>query len=304
MTTAHPALGAPRPRGPLAWLAGLSPKWLIAILITLILVVAQLSVDLLSNLWILPATLGAAVVTEALLSKAVRGHFVSLQSAYISGISMTILTKPQQGLLWPFVLGAAISIASKYALTYRGRHLWNPTNFGISAILLIAPGSVAILSTQFDNSIWPLLVIWTVGFLVASRARILHVTAAYLVSFVALAGLRSFLTGDALLTELAPVTGPMYQLFLFFMITDPATTVRSRRGRIGVAVTIAVVECGIRLLDELPTSTPLHSLLEAPPIFALAIVGPIAKFLDLRAAAKDQLAAAKDQLAAAAPTRA
>ena len=282
MTTVDTATAPPEPRTPLQWFAALNPKWLITILITLILVVAQLSVDLLSNLWILPATLGAAVATEAVLSRVVRGHFVSIQSAYISGISMTILTKPQQGLLWPFMLGAAISIASKYALTYKGRHLWNPTNFGISVILLIAPGSVAVLSTQFDNSIWPLLVIWTVGFLVASRAKILHVTGAYLVAFVALAGLRAGLTGEAFLTELAPVTGPMYQLFLFFMITDPATTVRSKRGRIGVAVLIAVVECGIRLLDELPTLTPFHALLEAPPIFALAIVGPIAKFIDLR----------------------
>ena len=282
MSTADPALREPEPRTPLAWFAALNPKWLITILITLILVVAQFSVDLLADFWILPTALGAAVVTESLLSMALRGHLVSIQSAYISGISMTILTKPQQGLLWPFALGAAISIASKYALTYRGRHLWNPTNFGISILLLLAPGSVAVLSTQFDNSIWPLLVIWTVGFLVASRAKILHVTATYLVSFVALAGLRASITGDSFVTELAPVTGPMYQLFLFFMITDPPTTVSTKRGRIAVAICIAVVECGIRLLDELPTTTPLHALLEAPPIFALAIVGPIAKVIDLR----------------------
>ncbi|QDU69715.1 RnfABCDGE type electron transport complex subunit D [Engelhardtia mirabilis] len=282
MTTAQPTLQQPRPSSPLQWAASLNPKWLITILITLILVVAQVSVDLLSDIWILPAALGAAVLTESVLSLALRGHLVSIQSAYISGISMTILTKPQQGLIWPFVLGAAISIASKYALTYRGRHLWNPTNFGISIMLLLAPGSVAVLSTQFDNSIWPLLVIWTVGLLVASRAKILHVTGAYLASFVALAGMRALLTGDSFVTELAPVTGPMYQLFLFFMITDPPTTVSTKRGRIAVAITIAVVECGIRLLDELPVETPLHVLLQAPPIFALAIVGPIAKVIDLR----------------------
>ena len=82
--------------------------------------------------------------------------------------------------------------------------------------------------------------------------------------------------------EIAPLTGPMYQLFLLFMITDPATTVRSKRARIVVAVLIAMADTGIRLIDELPTTTPFHALLEAPPIFALAIVGPIAKWWDLR----------------------
>lgn len=282
MSTIDPGASLTSPNPFQRWFAGLSPKWLITLLITLILLVAQIQVDLLASYWVLPATVGAAMVTEVVLSAFVRGRVAPVQSAYISGISMTILTKPQQDFLWPFVLGAAISIASKYALTYRGRHLWNPTNFGISIMLLAAPGSVAVLSTQFDNSIWPLLVIWTVGLLVASRARILHVTFAYLAAFLVLTAGRAALTGESFTAEVAPLTGPMYQLFLLFMITDPATTVSTKRGRILVAVLIAICETGIRLIDELPTTTPLHTLLEAPPIFALAIVGPIAKWWDLR----------------------
>ncbi|MHC4263891.1 MAG: hypothetical protein ACYSWX_15310 [Planctomycetota bacterium] len=282
MNTATPNPALPQRSGLSGWLAGISPKWLITLLITLILVVAQIQVDLLSSYWILPATLAAAVATESLLSLFVRGRIANVQSAYISGVSMTILTKPQQDYVWPFVLGAAISIASKYALTYKGRHLWNPTNFGISVMLLAAPSSVAVLSTQFDNTIWPMLVIWSVGLLVASRARILHVTFSFLAAFIPLTALRAAITGESFAAEIAPLTGPMYQLFLLFMITDPATTVRSKRARIVVAVLIAMADTGIRLIDELPTTTPFHALLEAPPIFALAIVGPIAKWWDLR----------------------
>jgi Na+-transporting NADH:ubiquinone oxidoreductase subunit NqrB len=276
----------PPPGGPLEVLWRVPAKWLIALLITLILVVGHLGLEILASLWVLPATLGTAVACELFLSQLVRGSFGSIQSAYISGISMSILAKPQQGLMWPFVLGAALSIASKYTLTRRGRHLWNPTNFGVSALLLLAPDSVAILSTQFDNSLMPLLVIWSVGVLVAARARILHVTFSYLVAFLVLTAGRAALTGESFLGEVAPLTGPMYQLFLLFMITDPPTTVSSRRGRILVAVLIAVVEAGIRLLDELPSETLLHPLLQAPPIFALAIVGPIAKFIDIELQAR------------------
>jgi len=73
----------------------------------------------------------------------------------------------------------------------------------------------------------------------------------------------------------------MYQLFIFFMITDPRTTVASRRGRIGVAVLVAIAEALIRVAAD--THVPLPTaFLAAPPILALAIVGPIAKWLDLR----------------------
>ena len=284
-TSSGAALTPPRP-GLGGFLAGLSPKWLITMLITLIVVVGQLRFQILESLWVLPVAVGTAVLVEMALSRLVRGRIGSIQSAYISGTSMTVLTQTQQGYLWPFALGAAISITSKYALTYKGRHLWNPTNLGISLLVLLAPSSVTVLSEQWGNALGPVLIVWSVGLAVATRAKILHVTLAYAIAFVAFAGLRSGITGSAFLNELAPITGPMYQLFLFFMITDPATTVSSRRGRIGVAVAIAAVECAIRLAGELePTGLAASVLLplqQAPPIFALALVGPIAKFWDLR----------------------
>ena len=35
-----------------------------------------------------------------------------------------------------------------YVLRFRGRHLWNPTNFGVSAVVPLAPATVAVLSVQ------------------------------------------------------------------------------------------------------------------------------------------------------------
>ena len=44
-----------------------------------------------------------------------------------------------------------ISITSKYVLRLRGRHLWNPSNFGLSAVLFLAPDTVSHLSIQWGN---------------------------------------------------------------------------------------------------------------------------------------------------------
>jgi Na+-translocating ferredoxin:NAD+ oxidoreductase RnfD subunit len=84
-----------------------------------------------------------------------------------------------------------------------------------------------------------------------------------------------------LLAELAPITGPMYQLFVFFMVTDPRTTVSTRRGRMVVVAIVAVVETLIRLAGDFQLAL-LRPLYVSPPLLALAIVGPIAILWDLR----------------------
>jgi Na+-translocating ferredoxin:NAD+ oxidoreductase RnfD subunit len=63
----------------------------------------------------------------------------------------------------------------------------------------------------------------------------------------------------------------MYQLFIFFMITDPPTSVSTKRGRIIVVILIALAEFVLRL----------NHFIYAP-FFALFLVGPLAKFIDLR----------------------
>jgi Na+-transporting NADH:ubiquinone oxidoreductase subunit NqrB len=283
------AATAPEPR-PSGIYAGLDPRYLIAGLITLVLVVGQARYAILGGYERLLVALTACVVTELMLSWFVRGRVANLQSAYISGISMSLLTKPQGGFLWPFAIGGFLAIASKYVLTYRNRHLWNPTNFAISVLLLVAPNRVSILSHQWGNEVVTNAIIWIFGLVIVTRVRALHVSLAYVSGFLALAGARSLLLHQPLLPEIAPLTGPMYQLFVFFMVTDPRTTVASRRGRIVVALLVAVCEAGIRTAADFHVPMPT-AFSAAPAILALAIVGPIAKWLDLRRAAPERPAA-------------
>jgi len=257
------------------------PRYLIVFLITLVLAVGQARYSILGGYQRLATTLGVCVTTELVLSWWVRGKIANLQSAYVSGISLALLTKPQADLLWPFALGGFLAISSKYVLQYRGNHLWNPTNLAISLLLLLAPESVAILSHQWGNELATNAVIWIFGLLIATRARVVHITLTYVACFLLLAAARSALLGSPLLPEVAPLTGPMYQLFVFFMVTDPRTVVRSRKGQMIVVAIVAVAEALIRVAGDYQVAwlTPLYA---SPPILALAIVGPIAKFLDLR----------------------
>lgn len=259
----------------------IDPRYLIAFLITVVLVAAQLRYHMFGGYERLALALGVCLAVEALLSWFDRGKVVNLLSAYISGISLTLLIKPQGGALWPFALGGFLAISSKYVLRYRDNHLWNPTNFAVAALLLAAPDRISVLSHQFGNDLTTNLVIWTFGLIIAARVGVLHITLTYVVAFLVLNTVRAMALGQPVLPELAPITGPMYQLFIFFMITDPRTVVRGRQRQIVVAVLIAVVETLIRFGSDqgwpLPTAFSV-----APAFLALATVGPVAKWLDLR----------------------
>ncbi len=284
MTTGSAGATLPSQNLVLRWWARaslLDPRYLIAFLITLVLLVAQFRYHMVGGYSRLAVALLSCLATEALLSWFVRGKVVNLQSAYISGLSLTLLIKPQAGALWPFVLGGFLAIGSKYVLQYRGNHLWNPTNFAITTLLLATASRISVLSHQWGNDLATNLVIWTFGLVIAARVRVLHITLVYVASFLLLNSARAALLGQPVLPEIAPITGPMYQLFVFFMITDPRTVVRGRRWQIVVALLIAFVETVIRFGSD--QGWPLPTAFNVAPAFlALFIVGPVAKWIDLR----------------------
>ena len=266
---------------------GIDPRILSSTLLTLILVIGQWRFQILGDdylPWIV--ALATALATEIILYRLSTGGWVNILSAYISGNSVAILVKPQGTLLWPFFVGSLLAILSKYVLRYRGRHLWNPTNFCVCLMLLLAPQVVSILSHQWGNDPVMVAIIWSVGLFVVIRARVWHLTIAYVFLFAALAWVRTLFNHESFGAEIGPVTGPMYQLFMFFMITDPRTVVSGRRKQLVVVTIVALAECAIRMLADREIISGTSALAVAPAMFDLFFVGPVALWLDLRAKAR------------------
>jgi len=257
----------PAPRGWPSWLT-LDNRYLAPALITCILIAGHLSFGILEGYEKTVLAIVVAILVEMALGRLVYGLWPHPASAYITGISVGILIRSLA--LWPYALCSAISITSKYVLRIKGRHLWNPSNFGICAMLFLAGDTVASLSIQWGNYLWPMLVIWVLGSIIIWRLRRFHITATYVVAFVVLALLRSALTGTPWQSEIAPITGPMYQLFIFFMITDPKTTVRSKLGQCIVVIAVAAFETILRLNEVVYA-----------PYYALFVVGPTALSIEL-----------------------
>jgi Na+-translocating ferredoxin:NAD+ oxidoreductase RnfD subunit len=268
----------PAPRASIGF-AHIDKRYLAPILVTIVLLVGQLAFGFLESWSRTVLAIITAIGVEIVLSKLFSGKWPHLASSYISGISIGMLVRSPA--IWPYALCSAISITSKYVLRVDGRHIWNPSNFGIVAMLVLASDAVASLSVQWGNMLLPMVVVWCFGSVIIYTLGRFHITLTYVASFIGFALVRSMVTGHPFLSEVAPITGPMYQLFIFFMITDPKTTVRSFRGQCLVAFLVAAVEAGFRLLQF------VHS-----PYYALFLVGPAANLIEIAQDRRKRRAAA------------
>jgi len=248
------------------WLS-LDNRYLPPLLITCILLTAHFSFGILES----PARTALAIVTaiaaELILGQLTYGVWVHPASAYITGISCGILMRSP--FLWPYALVALISIVSKYALRIGSKHLWNPSNLGMSLVLFLAPETASLLSVQWGNVVAPMVVIWTLGSVIVYRVGRFHLSATYVVSFLLFSVIRSSVTGIPWLATVAPITGPMYQLFIFFMVTDPKTTVGPKWAQCVVVCIVAFVEMIMRLNEVVYA-----------PFYALCLVGPSALLVE------------------------
>src|ERR1044071_9644932 len=163
-------------------------RYIAPLFITFILLVGHLFYGILESYERTALAIGAAIVTELVLGRIFFGKWLNLASAYITGISVGILIRSPA--FWPFALCSVLSIMSKYVLRVKGRHLWNPSNFGICVLLFLAPETVAALTIQWGNFIWPMLVIWILGSIIIWRVKRLHISAVYVLSFFVFAFMR------------------------------------------------------------------------------------------------------------------
>lgn len=249
------------------WLS-IDNRFVPPLFITLILLVGHLSYGILESYPKTLLAIGTSIVTELILGRIFLGKWPHIASAYITGISVGILLRSPT--YWPFAICAAIAITSKYVLRFKGKHLWNPSNFGICVMLFLATSAVATLSIQWGNNLSPLIVIWVLGSLIIWRVHRIHISATYVASFLVLAILRAWIIHEPWQAEISPITGPEYQLFIFFMITDPKSTVRNRTGQCLVAVAVAVVEMFFRFGQSVYA-----------PLYALFWVGPSAMLIEM-----------------------
>jgi enediyne biosynthesis protein E5 len=158
------------------------------------------------------------------------------KSALISGLSLCLLLRTNFAAL--AVVAAVVTIASKFLIRFKGKHLFNPTNFGIVAMML-ATGQVWVSPGQWGNAAFFGFLMACLGGLVVNRAARSDVTFAFIAAYLALVFGRSFYLGEPIAIPIHRLESGALLLFTFFMISDPRTTPDARAGRVLFGVLVA-----------------------------------------------------------------
>jgi enediyne biosynthesis protein E5 len=181
----------------------------------------------------------------------VRKFVEFLLSAHITGLACAMLLYANER-LGPVMFAAVVAICSKAVLRApvgkSTRHFLNPSNFGITATLLVFSWVSVAPPYQFTENmtgvgdwILPAVIVCTGTFLNARFTHRLPLIAAWLGGFFTQAVLRSLFLDTPLEAALVPMSGVAFILYTFYMITDPATTPEGRKDQIVFGFSVAAV---------------------------------------------------------------
>ena len=160
------------------------------------------------------------------------------KSALISGLSLCLLLRTSSWTL--ALLTAVLTIASKFVFRVRGKHVFNPTNFGLVSMLAVT-GQVWASPGQWGSAALLAFLIVCAGGLVVNRAARSDVSYAFLLIWGGVVSWRAVWLGDPWTIPLHQLESGALLLFSFFMISDPKTTPDSRSGRILFAALVAAL---------------------------------------------------------------
>ncbi len=164
------------------------------------------------------------------------GNFLNfLPPCLIPGFATAMLLYPNKR-LWPVVFAVVLAIGSKLIFrapvgNQRTQHIFNPSNFGVGATLLLFPEVSFAPPYHFTENLiglwdWALpMIILVSGIVVhALFTGRLPLVAAWIGGFVLQGLIRAQVFGTPFFVPLMPMTSAAFIIFTLYMIPDPATT--------------------------------------------------------------------------------
>ncbi len=211
--------------------------------------------------WQIAVTFGTALLTQYAGTRLWNLPSFDPLSALVSALGLCIFLRTND--LPVVALASFLAIASKFVIRWKGKHLFNPTNFGLVAVL--AGGLAWISAGQWGQVAWFGFLIACLGSLVVTRAARADVTVSFLACYVGLLVARALWVGDPLTIPLHQIESGTLLIFSFFMISDPKTTPDSRPGRILFACLVALAAFSVQFVLFRPNG-PLWGLIACSPL--------------------------------------
>ena len=163
-----------------------------------------------------------------------RGLMEFLYPAHITSLALNMLIYVNDRII-VMIFGVMVAIGAKWVLRApvkgRLRHFMNPSNLGITVVLLVFSWASIAPPYQFSERTHT-FVDWLIPAIIVSAGTMLnakltgrmYLIASWLGFFALQAIFRGLLTGTSISAGLAMMTGIAFVLFTNYMITDPGTS--------------------------------------------------------------------------------
>ena len=213
-------------------------------------------------------TFGVCIATQLIFAGFTTRDYSSVKSALISALSLCLMLKTN--LLWVSAFAAFLSIASKFLIRIRGKHVFNPTNFGIIIAMLVT-GSAWISPGQWGSDALLLFMVGILGLSVLIKVKRLDTAFAFALGFCGLSFFRSVIyQGWPVDFFFHQFSSGTLLLFTFFMITDPASTASNKYARFVWAFAVGVLAFYLQA----------YKWVNGSPLWALFFLSPLTIILD------------------------
>ena len=218
-------------------------RWLQACIHLTYALVARYGFNFESSIFNLFGTLAVCMVFDLVLSRILyqKPNNILTSTIIAFGCSLMIYSPS----IWPYIGAVFAAICSKAFLRYNGRHIFNPSNFGIIAMLALFPNWTVTSGNLFSGYWVPSMAFFILGTINVIWARQTLVSFSWLIAFILCNYIRGVVIDSPFQLSLL-VLNPLIILFTFHMITDPMTTPRTALFRILYGVSVALLDVAFR----------------------------------------------------------
>ncbi len=189
------------------------------------------------------------------------------RSPLITALSLTLLLRTDFVLI--AMLAAAIAIGSKFLIRVKDKHVFNPANVALVALVLTTDRAW-VSSGQWGSTAIVAFALACLGVLVLTHAKRSETTFCFLAVYASLLFGRALWLEDPMSIPLHQIQNGALLLFAFFMISDPKTTPNTATGRFAFASIVAIIAFAIQFVFYEPNG----------PIFALVLSAPLVPIID------------------------
>lgn len=181
-----------------------------------------------------------------------RGVYEALLPSHITALAVNMLLYANNQ-FWPVAFGVVVGVAAKHVLQApingRMRHFMNPSNFGITAVLLCFSHWASIAPPyQFSENantyfriMIPLVIAVSGTVINAMLTKRVALIVGWMGGFFLQAIVRHLIWDVALFSAFGAMTGIAFVLFTNYMITDPGTTPSKARNQFMFGSSVALV---------------------------------------------------------------